>query len=167
MQNLDTWETYAAAIGRGELPLGRAYRPTPDERLIREVILQLKRGSIQPGYFAAKFGVDVLARFDDAWQSLSRDGYLAEATGDRIALTREGCCASIRCCSDSFCPSMWGVRVHLVERSVHDVPELNTTPSSSAAARADRPSARCWPSTAIACCCSSASRFRATTSASR
>jgi len=90
IQNLDTWETYAAAIDRGTLPLGRAYRPTPDERLIREVILQLKRGSILPGYFAAKFGVDVLARFDAAWQSLSRDGYLLSATGDRIALTREG-----------------------------------------------------------------------------
>ena len=90
IQNLDTWETYAAAIDRGTLPLGRAYRPTPDERLIREVILQLKRGAILPGYFAAKFGVDVLARFDAAWQSLSRDGYLLSATGDRIALTREG-----------------------------------------------------------------------------
>ena len=28
MQNLDTWEAYVAVIGRGELPLGRAYRPT-------------------------------------------------------------------------------------------------------------------------------------------
>ena len=28
IQNLDTWETYArSAIDRGELPLGRAYRP--------------------------------------------------------------------------------------------------------------------------------------------
>ena len=30
MQNLDTWETYAAAIERGELPLSRAYRPTTE-----------------------------------------------------------------------------------------------------------------------------------------
>ena len=69
MQNLDSWESYAAAIEDGRLPLGRAYRPSADERLIREVILQLKRGSIRPSYFAAKFGVDVVDRFADAWQS--------------------------------------------------------------------------------------------------
>ena len=42
LQNLDTWETYSAAIERGELPLGRAYRPTAEERMIREFVLQLK-----------------------------------------------------------------------------------------------------------------------------
>ena len=47
MQNLDTWETYSAAIDRGEIPLGRAYRPTDEERLIRELVLQLKLGSIR------------------------------------------------------------------------------------------------------------------------
>ena len=48
MQNLDTWETYSAAIERGEIPLSRAYRPTDEERLIRELVLQLKLGSIRP-----------------------------------------------------------------------------------------------------------------------
>ena len=48
MQNLDTWETYAAAVRAGEVPLSRAYRPTDDERLIRELILQLKRGFDPP-----------------------------------------------------------------------------------------------------------------------
>jgi oxygen-independent coproporphyrinogen-3 oxidase len=90
VQNLDTWESYGAAIDRGDLPLGRAYRPTPDERLIRETILQLKRGAIRPGYFATKFGTDVRQRFADAWASIRNDGYLAEFTDDRIALTREG-----------------------------------------------------------------------------
>ena len=49
MQNLDTWETYSAAVRRGEVPLSRAYRPTDEERLIREFILQLKLGSIAAG----------------------------------------------------------------------------------------------------------------------
>ena len=49
LQNVDTWEKYSAAIEAGELPLGRAYRPNTDERLIREFILQLKRGSVRPG----------------------------------------------------------------------------------------------------------------------
>ncbi len=90
LQNLDAWETYLGALEQGQLPLGRAYRPSADERLIRECILQLKRGAIRPSYFQAKFGVDVRRRFADAWQSLARDGFLAPGDADRIALTREG-----------------------------------------------------------------------------
>jgi oxygen-independent coproporphyrinogen-3 oxidase len=90
VQNVDTWEAYAEAINRGTLPLGRAYRPTPDERLIRELILQLKKGAIQPDYFAGKFGVDVRERFAGVWRSLDAEGYLAEATANRVALTRDG-----------------------------------------------------------------------------
>ena len=89
VQNLDQWPAYQAAIERGEIPLGRAYRPTDEERLIREFVLQLKRGSNRPAYFAQKYGVDVLTRFAGAIDSLKADGYLAEAGADRIALTRE------------------------------------------------------------------------------
>ncbi|MFL6280930.1 MAG: coproporphyrinogen-III oxidase family protein [Vicinamibacterales bacterium] len=88
MQNLDTWEQYSAAIDRGEIPLGRAYRPTVDERLIREFVLQLKRGRLRPGYFAAKYGVDVLERFAEGLDSLKSSGYLASADQESIALTR-------------------------------------------------------------------------------
>ena len=58
--------------------------------MIREFVLQLKRGSNQPSYFRQKYGVDVLARFRDAIDSLRDEGYVAEAGADRIALTREG-----------------------------------------------------------------------------
>ena len=54
VQNVDTWEAYSAAIARGEIPLGRAYRPTAEERMIREFVLQLKRGSVRPAYFSAQ-----------------------------------------------------------------------------------------------------------------
>jgi oxygen-independent coproporphyrinogen-3 oxidase len=90
IQNLDSWDTYEAAIARGELPLGRANRPSPDERLIRETILQLKRGAIRPAYFAQKYGTDVRERFAAELDSIRREGYLAECSADRIALTREG-----------------------------------------------------------------------------
>jgi oxygen-independent coproporphyrinogen-3 oxidase len=90
MQNFDTWDPYRRAIREGEVPLSRAYRPSADERLIRELVLQLKRGKIRPGYFADKYGVDIRARFADAWTSLSRDGWLAPSGGDEIALTRDG-----------------------------------------------------------------------------
>ena len=48
VQNLDKWPKYQAAIEDGDIPLGRAYRPTDEERLIREFVLQLKRGSNRP-----------------------------------------------------------------------------------------------------------------------
>lgn len=89
VQNLDTWPKYQAAIEAGEIPLGRAYQPSDEERLIREFVLQLKRGSNSPMYFATKYGVDVLSRFAGAINSLRDDGYIAEASADRIALTRE------------------------------------------------------------------------------
>jgi len=90
MQNLDTWEKYSAAIDRDEMPLGRAYRPTDEERLIREFALQLKRGAVTPEYFAAKYDVDVLERFAEGLRSLADSGYLAQADHTSIALTRAG-----------------------------------------------------------------------------
>jgi coproporphyrinogen III oxidase-like Fe-S oxidoreductase len=90
MQNLDTWEKYSAAIDRDEIPLGRAYRPTLEERLIREFVLQLKRGTLRPGYFAAKYGVDVSERFAEGLASLKSSGYLARADQEAIVLTRAG-----------------------------------------------------------------------------
>lgn len=90
MQNLDTWETYSAAIERGETPLGRAYRPSHDERTIREFVLQLKKGSIRPAYFREKYGVNVLERFRDQLASIDADGYLREANDGIVALTRDG-----------------------------------------------------------------------------
>jgi oxygen-independent coproporphyrinogen-3 oxidase len=90
MQNLDTWEKYRDALERDEIPLGRAYRPTTEERLIREFVLQLKRGSLRPDYFAAKYHVDVLERFSDGLDSLKSSGYLARADRDAIALNRAG-----------------------------------------------------------------------------
>ncbi len=90
LQNLDTWETYSAAIDRGQLPLGRGYRPSSEERMIREFVLQLKRGWVRPRAFQAKYGVDVLQRFAPALSSLASEGWLATRTPDRIAMTRDG-----------------------------------------------------------------------------
>ena len=90
MQNVDTWEAYSAAIDRAEIPLSRAYRPTDEERMIREFVLQLKLGSIRPAYFQQKYGVDVLERFAEPLASLTADGFLASATADAVSLTRAG-----------------------------------------------------------------------------
>jgi len=90
IQNLDTWETYNASIARGEIPLSRAYRPTDDERMIRELVLQLKLGSIRPAYFREKYAVDILREFREQLDSLTAEGYLDEASADVVALTRKG-----------------------------------------------------------------------------
>jgi oxygen-independent coproporphyrinogen-3 oxidase len=91
MQNQDRWEPYRQAlVDRGELPIARAYRPTAEERLIRELVLQLKRGSVRPAYFKDKYGVDVRERFAPALESLRADGYLAAADDQAVALTRDG-----------------------------------------------------------------------------
>lgn len=90
VQNLDKWETYAAAIDQGQLPLGRAYQPTDDERLIREFVLQLKRGWIATDYFQQAYGVDVTVRFRDGLDTLESEGWLTARSADRFELTRAG-----------------------------------------------------------------------------
>lgn len=90
MQNFDRWETYSAAVRAGQPPLGRAYRPTAEERLIRELVLQLKFGSIRPAYFLEKYGEDVLRRFAEPLAWLRDRGYLLHATREIVALTRDG-----------------------------------------------------------------------------
>lgn len=110
MQNFDQWETYSAPVRRGELPLGRAYRPTDEERMIRELVLQLKRGSIRPAYFKDKYGVDVRARFREPVASIAAEGYLAEATPERLALTREGLLRADLLLRRFFLPQHAGIR---------------------------------------------------------
>ncbi|HEY7449926.1 MAG TPA: coproporphyrinogen-III oxidase family protein [Vicinamibacterales bacterium] len=90
MQNADTWETYRDEVIRGQIPLSRAYRPTDEERLIRELVLQLKRGAIRPAYFRDTYQVDVLERFRAPFASLRADGFLEAASDDLVALSRAG-----------------------------------------------------------------------------
>ena len=71
-----------------EIPLARAYRPDDDERLIREFVLQLKRGALKPSYFARRYGVDVLGRFAEPLSRLRSDGLLTIAA-DQITLSRD------------------------------------------------------------------------------
>ncbi len=88
-QNLPEWGNYLETLERGEMPLYRGMRPTPHQLLVREMILQLKTGTIDAGYFRNKFGVEVLAEWRDAWQEYIADGYLS-IDGDRVTLSRSG-----------------------------------------------------------------------------
>jgi oxygen-independent coproporphyrinogen-3 oxidase len=89
MQNVDTWEQYIALLDKGELPLNRALPTTPRDRLIREMILQLKTGKLDEDYFASKFNVDVYAEFRSAFDQLEEAELLHESEHE-IALTGTG-----------------------------------------------------------------------------
>jgi oxygen-independent coproporphyrinogen III oxidase len=110
VQNVDTWETYSAALDRGEIPLGRAYRPTAEERMIREFVLQLKRGSIRPSYFLTKYDVDVRERFRGQLTWLERGGLLAPSGNDAIAITRDALLRVDTLLPRFFLPQHTGIR---------------------------------------------------------
>ncbi|HEX3659293.1 MAG TPA: coproporphyrinogen-III oxidase family protein [Pirellulales bacterium] len=88
-QNAPEWETYLSTLEAGELPLWRGLRPTPHQLLVREMILQLKTGRLDAGYFRQKFGVEILKEWQGAWQQYQSEGLL-EFDGDRIELSRAG-----------------------------------------------------------------------------
>jgi oxygen-independent coproporphyrinogen-3 oxidase len=89
LQNLDSFGPYLEQIERGQLPLGRGLRPSQDERLIREFVLQMKLGRLRTPYFQAKYGVDVRDRFRQPLQDLHGEGVIT-VDGETITLTREG-----------------------------------------------------------------------------
>jgi oxygen-independent coproporphyrinogen-3 oxidase len=88
-QNLDRFEDYIAALEAGKLPLSRALRVSDRERLIRELILQMKLGRLDASYFREKFGASILEDFAAPFSALRDEGYL-EWNKDRVELTREG-----------------------------------------------------------------------------
>lgn len=88
-QNLPEWEDYCGTLEEGELPLGRALRITTHQALVREMILQLKRGFLDADYFQKKFACDILAQWKDVWQEYQTEGY-AILKNQRVELTREG-----------------------------------------------------------------------------
>ena len=88
-QNEPHWDAYLAAVEGGTLPIARGMVPTPRERLIREMILQLKRGALDVPRFREKFGVDVLDEWQAIWRGLEQEGHLSLGEGT-VTLTRPG-----------------------------------------------------------------------------
>lgn len=88
-QNLDQLEDYLTTVESGSLPINRALRPTNHQRLIREMILQMKEGHISAEPFRQKFGVNILDEFGPQLAAQQSKGYLA-VSGDDITLTRKG-----------------------------------------------------------------------------
>ncbi|MFN7948709.1 MAG: coproporphyrinogen-III oxidase family protein [Blastocatellia bacterium] len=88
-QNAHNFEEYLRLLENGQLPLWRALALTPKQRLIREMILQLKTGRIETEYFNQKFGVDVWQEFEPVYERLNEAQMLRRDDG-AIALTRRG-----------------------------------------------------------------------------
>src|SRR5205807_9767745 len=97
LQNEDRWEEYVGRLlERGELPLHRALPITDRQRLIREMILQLKTGRIEAAYFRRKFGVEILEEFADAWRDLHKHGIVTTTNKD-VRVTPDGLLQIDRC----------------------------------------------------------------------
>lgn len=88
-QNFDQLDDYFKAVESGSLPINRALRPTAHQRLIREMILQMKEGHISAEPFRQKFGVNILEEFAKPLMAQQSKGYLT-VSGDDITLTRKG-----------------------------------------------------------------------------
>jgi len=88
-QNYDRLEDYHARLAENELPINRALASTPHQLLIREMILQMKEGSISAVAFREKFGVDILEEFREPFHNQEQAGYL-ELEGEEVRLTRKG-----------------------------------------------------------------------------
>jgi oxygen-independent coproporphyrinogen III oxidase len=88
-QNEHDWDPYLRKINNGELPIYRALVTTPEERLVRELILQLKLGKVSTNYFRTKFDVDIIDKFKTPLTKLEKLGFLFH-DGDLIVCNRKG-----------------------------------------------------------------------------
>ncbi|HSF25032.1 MAG TPA: coproporphyrinogen-III oxidase family protein [Blastocatellia bacterium] len=88
-QNVHSFEEYIRLLDSDQLPLLRALSLTPKQKLIREMVLQLKTGALDIGYFRRKFGFDIWNGFQTVYERLAREGMLERNNGT-IALTRCG-----------------------------------------------------------------------------
>jgi oxygen-independent coproporphyrinogen-3 oxidase len=88
-QNAHNFEEYVRILNEDRLPLLRAVSLTPKQRLIREMVLQLKTGALDTSYFSRKFGIDVWSEFRPVYEGLEEKNLLERHNGD-IVLTRSG-----------------------------------------------------------------------------
>ena len=90
-QNKTHWDDYLAAIDSDQLPLGRGFVAEPRELLIRELVLGLKKGSVDTARLCAKHGVDPIREWSVVWSNLGEKGFLEPLdTNNFPTLTRQG-----------------------------------------------------------------------------
>ena len=102
-QNEHEFDPYCEKLRQGTLPIFRALTPTQEERVIRELILQMKLGRVYKSYFQDKFGVDLERQFAGPLQELKDEGFLA-IDRDSLRLNRDGLLQVDRLLHEFFLP---------------------------------------------------------------
>jgi len=102
-QNEADFGPYLARLEGGTLPIYRALTLTPEERMIRELILQMKLGNVRRAYFQSKFGIDIQKRFAGPLSALQDRGFLALDQND-LRLNRDGLLQVDRLLQEFFLP---------------------------------------------------------------
>lgn len=100
-QNQTSFSSYMNCIQHDQLPLSRAYVLNDDERMIRELVLQLKLGYTDFTYLSEKFGHYTDKRIIDTLQEFSDHGWL-RMDKKGVTMTREGLL-----CVDHLIPSLY------------------------------------------------------------
>ena len=88
-QNAHRIEEYLRLLDSDQLPILRALPLTMKQKLIREMVLQLKTGVLDAQYFRGKFTIDIWNEFQPVFERLSEERLL-DRNNDTIALTRRG-----------------------------------------------------------------------------
>lgn len=88
-QNEPHMDPYLTKLKNNELPISRAIKPTAEQLMIREFILQLKLGQVPCDYFQKKFQVNILDRFQKSLRNLADEEFLS-LEENQIRLTRKG-----------------------------------------------------------------------------
>lgn len=110
-QNQPEWEQYCGTLEAGELPLSRGLAISPHQQLVREMILQLKKGYLNTAYFHRKFGVNILDEWRETWTGYEEEGLATiDAERSRIELTRQGLLQVDALLPPLFEPQFQGVR---------------------------------------------------------
>jgi len=102
-QNEHEFESYMAKLQEGKLPIYRALTTTSEERMIRELILQMKLGRVHRAYFQNKFGIDIQQRFSSPLAKLRDQGVLT-VDADSLRLNRDGLLQVDRLLHEFFLP---------------------------------------------------------------
>jgi oxygen-independent coproporphyrinogen III oxidase len=88
-QNATHWDDYLSAVEAGRLPIARGLVPTKRELLVRELVLGLKKGTLDVDRLRRKFGIDPLLEWAGEWRQLADEGFL-DAVSPRPVLSRRG-----------------------------------------------------------------------------
>jgi oxygen-independent coproporphyrinogen-3 oxidase len=108
-QNAHNFEEYVRILNEDRLPIYRAVSLTPSQRLIREMVLQLKTGKLDTRYFQQKFGIDVWNEFRPVYEDLLGKSLLERDNGT-IELTRRGLLEVDHFLPEFFEPELRNVR---------------------------------------------------------